>query len=147
MENMDNLQKESNTTLTFLYVVISASFSGAVKLFTDEDLTTVALALSVLCIYLAGLAAYLVFACMRARIVKAPANEPKNLKMPDGYTPQEMQQFELENLQERIDFNRQRNDHTARHLNIVRVLICASPIVFLVFIAFFWVLSGIFAGA
>lgn len=101
----------------------------------------------VLCVYLAGLAAYLVFACLRARTVKSPANEPKNLKLPDGYTPEEMQQFELEKLQERIDFNRQRNDRTARHLNIVRVMICASPVVFLMFIGFFWLLLAMLAGA
>ena len=58
-----------------------------------------------------------------------------------------MQQFELEKLQERIDFNRQRNDRTARHLNIVRVMICASPVVFLMFIGFFWLLLAMLAGA
>ena len=140
LENMGILQKEANTTLTFLYVVISASFSGAVKLFSGGSLTVVALALSFLCIYLSALAVYLVFACLRARPVKAPANEPKNLKVPEGYSEEEIQQFVIENLQERIGFNRRRNDHTAQHLNIVRVLICSSPLVFLALTAFFWLL-------
>ena len=147
MENMDSLQKESNTTLTFLFVVVSASFSGAVKIFTGGNLTGLALALSVLCVYLAGLAAYLVFTCLMARTVKAPANEPKNLKLPAGYTSDEMQEFELEKLQERIQFNVERNAKTARHLNIVRVLICASPLVFLATIVFFWLLSAMFGAA
>ena len=147
MENMESLQKEAYTTVTFLFVVVSASFSGAVKIFSGGNLTGLALALSVLCVYLAGLAAYLVFACLMARTVKAPANEPKNLKLPAGYTSEEMQEFELEKLQERIQFNVERNARTARHLNIVRVLICASPLVFLATIVFFWVLSVAFGAA
>ena len=59
----------------------------------------------------------------------------------------QMQEFELEKLQERIQFNVARNDKTARHLNIVRVLICASPLIFLATIAFFWVLSVMFGAA
>lgn len=144
-ENMDCLQKESTTTLTFLYVVISASFSGAVKLFSDGKLTVLALALSVLCVYLAGLATYLVFTCLMARAVKAPANEPKNLKLVDGCTSEQIQEYELENLQARIEFNMKRNDITARNLNRVRVMICASPAVFLVATAFFWVMAGLLA--
>ncbi|HZF00519.1 MAG TPA: hypothetical protein VE344_01345 [Methylomirabilota bacterium] len=141
LQNMDNLQRESNTTLTFLYVVISASFSAALKLFLDEKFIILAVTLSFLCIYLVTLAVWLLFGCMMARSVKAPANEPKNLKIPDGYTSEQIQQFELENLQERIEYNANRNSSTARQLNRVRVAICFSPIVFVVvltFIALLW---------
>ena len=149
MDNLESLQRESNTTLTFLYVVISASFSGAVKLFSGGHSVGLALALSILCVYLAVLAAYLIFSCLMARTVKSPANEPKNLKIPppeegkNPYTSEQIQDFELENLQSRIEFNRNRNDKTARHLNIVRVMICASPIIFLLAIAFFGALSAL----
>src|ERR1035441_8941812 len=54
------LQKEANTTLTFLYVVISASFSAAVKLFIGPGSIVLAISLALLCFYLACLAAYLV---------------------------------------------------------------------------------------
>jgi hypothetical protein len=147
MENMDCLQRESNTTLTFLYVVIAASFSGAVKLFSGGNLTALALALSVLCVYLACLAAYLVFKCLMARVVKSPANEPKSLKMVDGYTSEQIQECELENLQKRIEFNVKRNEITARNLNIVRVMICAIPAVFLIATVFFWALVALCSGS
>lgn len=131
LQNMDNLQREANTTLTFLYVVISASFSGALKLFLDGKFTNLAIALSGLCIYLAFLAGCLLFGCMMARPVKAPANEPKNLNIPK-YTPEQIQGFELYNLQERIEFNRDRNARTAFRLNLVRVMVCVSPLIFAV---------------
>ena len=131
MQNMDNLQREANNTLTFLYVVISASFSGALKLFLDEKFIILAVSLSCLCIYLAVLAACLVFGCMMAKAVKAPANEPKNLKIKPPYTSEEIQEFELENLQKRIEFNRGRNATTGRRLNLVRILICFSPAIFI----------------
>jgi len=143
MENMDSLQKESNTTLTFLYVVISAAFSGAVKLFSSHSALSLAISLSCLCVYLALLAAYLVFSCMMARDVDAPSNEPKNLKIPDGYTSEQIQNFELENLQQRIDFNKKRNEKTAFHLNMVRFLICSSPFVFAIIIVPVWFLVGL----
>lgn len=132
MDNMDNLQKESNNTLTFLYVVISASFSGALKLFLDGKLTILAVSLSILCCYLALLAVCLVFSCMWAKDAEAPANEPRNLKIKEPYTSVEIQQFELENLQKRIEFNRNRNAKTGQRLNLIRVFICLSPVVFIV---------------
>jgi len=135
MENMECLQKECTVTLTFLFVVISASFSAAVKLFTDAHFI-LAISISVLCIYLSALAVYLVFSCLKARAVKAPANEPKKLAIKYPYTSEEIQTFELENLQLRIEFNMERNEKTAKHLNAVRVLICASPLVFLCAIVF-----------
>lgn len=147
MQNMDNLQREAQNTLTFLYVVISASFSAALKLFVDGKLITLALAISGLCIYLTSLAVTLVFGCMMARAVKAPANEPKNLKLKFPYTSEEIQEFELENLQNRIDFNRDRNHTTARRLNRVRVLICLSPVFFIFGLAVLYVLAEMVCSA
>jgi len=142
MENMGHLQKESNTTLTFLFVVISASFSAAVKLFAGGGAIGLALSLAILCVYLTGLAVYLIFSCLMARTAKAPANEPENLKLREGYTSEEIQQFELDNLQSRIQFNQERNEKTAWRLNLVRVMVCASPLIFFVVIVFSWLLSA-----
>ena len=130
LENMECLQKESQTTLTFLYAVIAASFAGAVKMFESGTGTNVALALCVLCAYLSGLGVFLVFGCLTVRIVKAPTNEPANLMLKEGYSSDEIRQFELENLQQRIEFNRKRNDRTGSFLNWCRVLICLSPVLF-----------------
>lgn len=147
MENMEGLQKESNTTLTFLFVVISTAFSAAVKLFSGHGSTALATSLAILCVYLTGVAVYLVFTCLWARDVFAPANEPKNLKIPEGYTFEQIQDFELENLQVRIESNAGRNRKTAFHLNLVRLLICGSPFVFLVAITFLWLAAGLCAAA
>ena len=136
MQNMDNLQTEGNTTATFLSVAVSASFSAAVSIFAAGNHMKLALALSFLCVYLAIVGAYLVFACLRARYVQPPTNEPKNLKLQDGFTSEQIQQFELENLQGRIDSNRIRNDKAAWHLNCVRLLIFASPAFFSAVLAF-----------
>jgi len=140
IQNMDNLLKEANSTATFLYLVISASFTGAVKLFADGKHPTFASGLALLCVYLAMLGIYLVFSCLRARDVESPANEPKNLKLQTGYTSEEIQEAELDNLQKRIDANRTRNDNTAHHLNFVRILICLSPLFFFAVIS----LAGLF---
>ena len=143
LESLESLQKEANTTLTFLYVVISASFSAAVKLFIGPGSIVLAISLALLCFYLACLAAYLVLRCLMARNVEAPSNEPKNLKIPARYTAEAIQDFELENLQKKIDINRHRNEKTAFHLNLVRILICASPIVFIIAIAVCLAMSGL----
>lgn len=135
LQNMDNLQRESNTTLTFLYVVISASFSAGVKLFVDGGYPALAVSMAVICLFLVAAAIYLVIGCMMARSVKAPSNEPKNLKIQNGYTSEDIQNFELENLQERIEFNRDRNIASAQRLNRVRIMICASPVIFAVLLA------------
>lgn len=134
LENMECLQKEANTTLTFLFLVISAAFSGSVKLFSAGNMVPLAISIASLCVYLTLIAVYLVYSCMRARDVDAPANEPKNLKIKDGLSSEEIQAFELENLQARIDFNKRRNAKTAFSLNLARFLICASPVVFLIVI-------------
>ena len=144
MENMECLQRESNNTLTFLYVAVSASFSGALKIYAVNGFGVLSASLSFLCIYLTATSVYLVLACLKVRIVKAPANEPKNLKERVGYTSESLQGFELEKLQERIDFNRIRNEKTGFHLNAVRFLICFSPLVFFVFTVFFWILRNLF---
>jgi hypothetical protein len=135
LQNMDNLQKDANTTLTFLYVVISASFSASVKLFADGNYPVLTVALACICLFLVASAIYLVIGCMMARPVKAPSNEPKNLKIPAGYTSEEIQDFELDNLQERIEFNRDRNEESALRLNRVRIMICSSPVIFAVLLA------------
>jgi hypothetical protein len=135
-ECMECLQKESNNTLTFLYVVVAAAFSGAFKLFSSHGSKVLAGSLSILCAYLAFLAAYLVLKCLLARDAEAPANEPKNLKIKSPYSSEEIQDFELENLQIRIDRTKERNEKTAKNLNRVRVLICISPLIFFVAMAF-----------
>jgi hypothetical protein len=130
LQNMECLQKESNTTLTLLYVLVTASFSAALKLFETAKETSVAFALSGLCVYLTILAVCLVLACLSPRTVKAPTNEPENLKLREGYTSDEIRQFELDNLQQRIHYNRERNEVTARRLKLVRVMLCLSPLLF-----------------
>lgn len=132
LQNMESLQREANITLTFLYVVISASFSGALKLFIGGDYNVLAISLSILCVYLSFLAIVLAIGCLLSRPVKAPSNEPKNLKIRDGLTSEQIQNHELANLQERIEFNIERNATTGRRLNFVRVMICLSPIFFLI---------------
>lgn len=141
MENMDNLQRESNNTLTFLYVAISACFSAALKIFLDGKYAVLWITLSLLCLYLVVVAVCLLFGCLMARPVQAPANEPQNLKIHDGFTSEQIQNAELENLQKRIDFNCERVAATARRLNCVRGCICLSPVFFMAVLVVLLVLS------
>ena len=143
MANMDGLQREANTTLNFLYVFISAVFSAILKLYFESGYEIFKIALAVLCLYLTATAVYLVISCMMARDVAAPTNEPKNLRDREGYTSEQIQNFELENLQLRIDSNRKRNEKTAFHLNAIRFLLCFSPLFFLLAIFGGWVLKGL----
>ncbi|MDR3457358.1 MAG: hypothetical protein P4N60_07925 [Verrucomicrobiae bacterium] len=143
MEDMEKLQAATDTTLNFLYVFISAVFSASVRMYLEDGYAAIKISLPVLCIYLTALAIYLVLSCGLARSVEAPANEPKKLKIPDGYTSEQIQNFELDNLQVRIEKNRDRNARTANNLNFVRVMLCFSPIIFLLAILAVWFFRGL----
>ena len=69
-----------------------------------------------------------------------PGNEPKNLLVVDCEL-EAVRLAELDNLQARIDFNQARNSRVGKHLNTIRLLTLASPIVFVVSIAVLWLIS------
>jgi hypothetical protein len=138
IEDTECLNKEAHTTLSFLFVVISAAFAGAVRLFEAKAAWVWPVALAILCIYLSVLAFCLTFTCLMARDIQPPANEPKNLKL-NGNTLREIREAELENLQRRIELNQERNKKTGTNLNRIRLLICATPVLFIAVVWVIWV--------
>lgn len=144
-ENMESLHKDSMATANLLYIVIAASLSAAVKLFAGGTHTLLALALSLMCIYLLVLGLILVSKCLTARNVEPAANEPKNLlkAKENGLSEDQAKEFELQNLQARIDSNRVRNEQTANDLKFVQRSIFLSPVVLLAAMFLAWVASAL----
>jgi len=145
LKDMECLNREAHATLSFLFVVVSASFAGAVRLWQTSQFPERGwgLALFSLCLYLSLLAACITRCCLMVEDVMPPSNEPENLKLQEGFVSEQIREAELGNLQKRIDFNAARNERVGDRLNRVRLLICASPVVFLlVALAVFVILRG-----
>ncbi len=131
IDDMAELKKDATNLMTVLYFLIVASFSTAVNIFASKKAIAWGVLLCAICVYLTALAVYLLFTCLKDRPVKLPANEPKNLVLQPGADSNKIRELELKNLQERIDFNKERNRITSTRLHNVRLSLVLSPVAFL----------------
>jgi len=129
LENLDSLKSEAQATLNFLLLILSGAFGYTIKLLGDDKLAW-AFVMGCVTSYLSCVAGYLTLYCLATGVVMPPTNEPRNLSSNDC-SLEELRELELKNLQKRIVFNRKRNTKIGRRLNKARLLVCASPVVFL----------------
>lgn len=131
LKNLEALQQEAHVTLTFLFVVISASFSGATALFQKEGAAIWAWAMTLLCFYLGSIAIYLTMRCLKTKELWPPGNTPNNL-IPHfaKFDLEAVQETALELMDERIKLNSMRCKETGNAINNTRVAIIASILVF-----------------
>lgn len=124
----DDLQKQSNTTLSFLITGGGAALAFSFKEFqANPDTNPLFWVLGAVSCYFFLLACILVRKCLWVGLVMPPTNEPKNL-MVEGFGVDQIREAELSNIQHRIEFNANRNESVGNSLNRVRVAIFASPI-------------------
>lgn len=126
IEVATTLQREANTVMALLL-----TGAGVALAFAAHDkgssmgLTGAAIAV---CLYLFGLAALLNGKCLGLIAYPACHNEPKNLNQP-AYTLAQIRQWELENLQARIDQAIDINEQRSTWLNRCRYAAALTPII------------------
>lgn len=123
------LAKEAQTTLTVLLAGVGASGAYAAKIFEPGTHGPLAIASTIVCVYLTGVSAALVLTCMRIRGFPALYQDPKNLMHPD-FSLDVVRELEVKNIGERIKEAKSLNEKRARLLNCFRVMAVCSPLVF-----------------
>ena len=125
----DVLAKEANAWLSLLILAAGGSFAYGVRILEPGATSPVVIGAAVASVWLVATSALTVWKCMMIRPLPALYNEPANIYQPDlPYTGRQMREFELKNIQQRIEDATRRNDSVARWLNIVRWLtICVVP--------------------
>ncbi|HDR9796675.1 TPA: hypothetical protein QDC59_000207 [Burkholderia cenocepacia] len=124
----EHIKKEANTTLTVILAGVGGASAYVVKLFDTHAahwLMAAALTFNV-CLLL--LAALLILRCLNLDNIQAPANEPKNLYLPN-YSLQLVREVELENMQLRIKLAQSRNGEAADRLERIRLYALLVPVI------------------
>lgn len=124
----DTLAKEASVTLTVLLAAVGGTISYAVTGLPNGSIT--AWASLGTCIYLMGLAAWLVRDCMLVEPIPAIYNEPKNLLKHTTKPLASQRRAELTRLQARIDEAYERNEKVAGVLNNIRLSAVGTPVLF-----------------
>jgi hypothetical protein len=131
LDNLTSLKKEADGTLKILFLILSGTTGYTIKLLEGGRIDWAFVVGSVTA-YLIFVAIYLTVKCLKTGDVQAPTNEPKNLllKTTNNEKSEELRKLELENLQDRIKLNRERNVCLGKHLNAARLMVCYSPLAF-----------------
>ncbi len=126
VNNADMIQKQASTFLTLLL-----SGAGAALYFgmQHDELRFVAVMVS---FWLFGLATVLTVKCLMFGDFPSVWNEPKNLNQKD-YKLDELREFELKNLQERINKAMSLNFTKTLRLNKCILAGCFTPVVAILF--------------
>jgi hypothetical protein len=119
------IQREANTTLTLLLSGAGASLIFAAH--TGSNELAIARAALVVSAYLFLIGGLLVRECLGLIAYPASSNEPKNLNNKD-YAFEQMREWELENIQARIDQAVVINEHRSKWLNRCRYIAMLSPL-------------------
>lgn len=123
------LAKESNTLLTIVLTGAGASFGYAISLAEKNAPQWLLCGLGTVSIYLFAVAALTTWKCLWVGDIHPPENEPKNL-IHDDFDVDAVRRAELNNKQECINRNKDRNTKTGLWLNRCRLFAAATPVVF-----------------
>lgn len=129
MRVTETLAREAQTTMTLLMTVIGAATAYVIRGLEAGALSSVGTGVFATLCWLVLAAAALLLKCQLASELQIGANEPKNLYQP-AYDLNDLRAAELEGLQRRINMNVERNNKTAKWLNITRGMMLAAPIIF-----------------
>lgn len=125
----DVLLTQANQLLTLLFAGVGGALVIGNKIFTTPG--PVEWGAMVSAMWLAVIAILLTLRCIATRWTQAPYNEPKHLYPgPREYTLLELREFELDNIQERIQLMKTRNQSVAYWLDRCRYLTAATPLVY-----------------
>jgi hypothetical protein len=126
----DNINKEAQTTLTYVLAAMGASFAYVVQAL-EKPLTPLVFGAAVLCIYFTVLGVVLVWKTFFLGEFPSPYQEPKNLTVDPSVPLDDVREGELANIGDRIDEAKRWIMRKSRVINVVRALLVASPLVFL----------------
>jgi len=129
---LESLLKEANLTLAILLAGFGTSSAYILKTLTATDQTAwLAAGVTGLSLYLMALCGIVILKCLAIKEIQVPTNEPENLYQ-KKYTLLKIREVELRNTQTRINKATARNSEIAGWLNTTRLLILATPLVFLI---------------
>jgi hypothetical protein len=132
-QTAEQLAKDANTTLTLLLAGVGGSLAIVAKVLETQphQSPSVLAGAGAMAVWFMVLAALVLHWCIQTRSFPAPTNEPKNLYQ-IAYPLTDLRQWELQNLQERIEQLTKRNDDVAKRLDLIRYASAGSPVVFLI---------------
>lgn len=130
----DVLLAQANTLLSILLVGVGSALGLAIKLLEPVQQPGVAVTVwgaAATTVWLACVAAILVWRCIATRETEVPYNAPKNIYKPElGLSEKELRAYEMENIQSRINFTADRNQAVAYWLDRCRYAAIFTPAVF-----------------
>jgi hypothetical protein len=135
LQNRETLAKEANNLLAILLAAIGAIVAFAIKNSSEGQITPLLIGAISMTGWLMLIATILVLKCIMTSTLIPPGNEPRNLLL-DGYTLEQLKKFELDNVQNSIDQTASRNQNIAYWLDKARLSAVASPLVFILVLAF-----------
>lgn len=136
----DVLLAQANTLLSFLMAGIGGGLAFTVQLMQSPKPGALLYGVGAVLAWLAWVAAVLVFQCVATRETETLYNEPANIYRPAlGLIEIEVRGYEMEHLQARINFTKQRNAVVAFWLDRCRFAAIATPAVFAIAV---WVAAG-----
>lgn len=132
LQNAETLAKEANAVLTILLAGIGGSVALVAKSIEQVHGLSPAITIGAtfLAMWLTVTAGILVVFCMLSMDLPVPTNEPLNLYQPE-FEFEKIRIAELRNLDGRIKQATARNHRVAAWLDRVRLLVVASPLIFL----------------
>lgn len=128
----DTLLAQSNQLLALLLAGMSGALAVGAKVF-EPNTSAIAWGAAAVSIWLATVAVTLTLKAIATRPTQLLFNEPKNLyraELAEAYSFAQMREFELQNIQARIDETRLRNLNVAWWLDRCRYAATATPLVF-----------------
>jgi hypothetical protein len=134
----ETLAKDANNLLTVLIAAIGAVVAYAINSVSDDNLNMLSIGAIAMTAWLMLVATGLVVKCIVTTDLMPPGNEPKNLSL-NGYSLEQIRKFELDNVQNSINHVAIRNQNTVYWLDKARLAAVASPIVFILAAAVFWI--------
>lgn len=137
----DTLAKEAATTLTLSLAGMAGGLAYAAKAIDAHSWNWLSFGATILTLWLLGASWYVVAKCLMVTPIPQVYNDPKNLHAP-ALEFDDLRAAELLGLQIRIDAAAKRNALLAGRLNLARRLAIASPAIFIIFAAAWWVLGG-----
>ncbi len=138
---LEKLQQEAHITLSISLVAAGWLISHIIETYNPAVSAggqhwTVLFPLVVTAIYLTLVGVYIMSRIVNPKGIRVPTNEPKNLvPLVAKYSSVQIRTYELKHLQQKIDETGERNKETAARLTRSRLFLCASPLVFLFFLA------------
>ena len=136
----DNINKEAQTTLTYVLTGVGGTFVYVLQSF-DKQLNIMIFGAIVLCAYFVILGFFLVWKTFFLKSFPAPFQYPKNLIGAPGLSMDTVRRGELDNIDQRIDEAQLWIKRKSKAINVVRLMLIASPLIFSLAAVLYWIVE------